>query len=114
MIKINVDEGYAFDFLSILKVKRNANQDINEPYNDCRNNLICQLGYKVFREIEDSIEYQKLVETNQLIFETIDKLKKEKVSAAYVDSLNYKRFIQKQEIQKKFFNKKQSEVKIGY
>ena len=88
MIKINVDEGYAFDFLSILKVKRKANKNINEPYNDCRNSLICQLGYKAFREIEDSTEYQKLIEINELIFQTIDKLKKEKVSAAYVDSLN--------------------------
>jgi len=114
MIKINVDEGYAFDFLAILNVKSKRNKDILTPHNECRDFLISQIGDELFLEIESSEEYKSLLDINELIFETIDKLKKGDVEAAYVDNLNYERFIHKKKIQDKFFDKGQSEIKIGY
>ena len=114
MIKINVDEGYAFDFLAILKVKAKRDKFLLEPHKDCRYLLVSQIGEELFSQVESSEEYKNLIGINELIFEAVEKARKDEVPASYIDNLNYKRFLSKKEIQDKFFDKRQSEIKIGY
>tara|TARA_R110000744_G_scaffold374418_1_gene487196 strand:+ start:358 stop:708 length:351 start_codon:yes stop_codon:yes gene_type:complete len=114
VIKINVDEGYAFDFLAILKVKAERDKFILESHKDCRYLLASQIGEELFSQVESSEEYKNLIDINELIFEAVEKARKDEVPASYIDNLNYKRFLSKKEIQDKFFDKRQSEIKIGY
>ena len=114
MIKINVDEGYAFDFLAILNVKAKRDKSSLEPHKKCRDFLVTQIGEELFLQVESSLEYKNLININELIFEAVGKAAKDKIPASYIDNLNYKRFLSKKEIQDKFFDKMQSEIKIGY
>jgi len=41
MLLISVDESYAFDYLSILYVKKNINPKANETYLECEQFKIC-------------------------------------------------------------------------
>ena len=118
MINLQVDESYAFDFLSILEVKlmyANEKQEHAQKSFNFYSNLIAeQVGDSLFDEIRESVEYKKLKESNQILFETIDNCKKYKMDAVIIDKLNYRRFQLKTELQKKFFNKSTNEFKLGY
>jgi len=54
------------------------------------------------------------LEANRETFEAVDKAKDDKVKASLIDKLNYKRYLCKQDLQKKFFNNNLREIKIGY
>ena len=114
-VKLIVDEAYAFDYLSILEVKykKTKKREQADAFVLCAANLANQLSN--YYEIIDSPEYEKLVSVNELIFETIDILKKGDNLGLTVDNLNYRRYVLKRELQEKFFpDKKLIETKIGY
>jgi hypothetical protein len=78
---------------------------------------IChQIGTALFNRIINSKEYDDLYDINEIIFDLVDKLKAdpESVSASEVNNNNYKRYLYKKELQRKFFNNDLSERKIGY
>ena len=116
MISLLVDESYAYDYLSILRVKalKNGSEGTISNFMHCSNNIKMQVGSKLHSEILDSIEYKNLLEVNKETFEAVDKAKDDKVKASLIDNLNYKRYLCKQDLQKKFFQSKQTEIKIGY
>ena len=60
MININVDEGYAFDFLSILQVKHETidSKELEERFTECKNYISKQIGSTLFSEIINSKEYK--------------------------------------------------------
>jgi len=108
MINIPVDEGHAFDFLSILAIKAESSED---PKNDeylkiVRKTLIQQLGIGHFAEVINSDAYQKLKLKNQIIFNLIDEIRynEHNISAKEIDDANMERFRAKSELQKQFFN----------
>lgn len=121
MIKLLVDEGYAFDYLSILEVKayQFLKEDTRRSYFDCKESILkefIRLGYSevLYHQILNSKEYQDLVFINKKVFDAVDKARygtEKDISAKEVDSLNMERFRLKQAIQNKYFKTKTQEVK---
>jgi len=114
MIKITVDEAYAFDYYSILELKFKKNSIREESINTIKDDLVSQLGIETFNTIINSDEYKQLFDSNELTFNAVDDAKSDKVSASYVDECNYKRMISKKKLQVKFFNGELTETKVGY
>jgi hypothetical protein len=113
MINLLVDEGYAFDYLSILEIKSSKNGN-KMAYNHCKENIISQIGLYEFLEIESSQEYKDLLEANFVTFNLVDAVKLNPCLGQEVDKSNYTRFLKKQALQKKFFGSSGQEIKIGY
>lgn len=114
MIFLQVDEAYAFDYLSILEVKKKKNSLITNAWSKCYVNLQIQFDSDKWFLIINSKEYADMVAANELTFNAVDKAKNNEVTAQYVDYCNYQRHIAKESFQKKFFNTNLSELKIGY
>jgi hypothetical protein len=119
MINVNLDEGYVFDMLSILKVKiSHASGDnlfkIYSAYELMENQIINQIGSEKYHQVVESQEYTDLLQSNALTFSLVDKTKKDNGLAKQVDDANYKRYLCKTALQKKFFQSDASETKIGY
>jgi len=114
MIKINVDEAYAFDYYCILDLKLKNGYIPKETVEVVKSDLISQVGEELVVEIINSNEYKELFRANELTFNAVDKAKTDDVLASYVDECNYRRMICKTNLQNKYFNNKLMEVKIGY
>jgi hypothetical protein len=114
MIRITVDEAYAFDYLSILQIKKEKGSD-NEKYIEyITKELTEQISQKKFKNVISSQEYLDLMNSNRLTFDAVDKAKTDEVLASYVDICNYERMKCKQKLQTKFFSYNLTETKIGY
>ena len=94
MINLLVDEGYAFDYLSILEIKSMKNGN-KEFYNICKENIIYQIGLSNFLEIESSNEYKNLLEANLNTFNLVDAVKTNSCLGKEVDESNYQRYLNK-------------------
>lgn len=112
MIKISVDEAYAFDYLSIIEIKARINKTINTQ--TTKNDIIDSIGIDKYNEVIESLEYKDLKSANLVVFEAVDMAKKFQIPASYVDYCNYQRMICKRKLQDKHFNNELTEVKIGY
>lgn len=111
MIKINVDEGYAFDYQAILEVKHKRGLIGPEMVSLIANDITQNIGWGKYREIIYSQEYLQLLDVNERVFKAVDRAKKDEVLASSVDSLNYERYICKKNLQEKFFNTELKEKK---
>jgi hypothetical protein len=114
MITLLVDEAYAFDYLSILEVKKEKYSSNYKTWLNCSNHLQNQFESEKWLSIISSEEYKNMIKANLLTFEAVDKAKTNEVTAQYVDKCNYQRHIAKINFQKKFFNTDLMESKIGY
>ena len=114
MINLLVDEAYAFDYLSILEVKKEKSKTSNDTWNTCYMYLKNQFDSQKWLSIINSEEYKDMIKANQLTFIAVNKAKNNEVTAQYVDYCNYQRHVAKQNFQKKFFTSDLSELKIGY
>lgn len=114
MITLLVDEAYAFDYLSILDVKKNKNPFNYDVWSQCYKNLQYQFDNDKWLSMIYSDEYKNMIKANELTFDAVDKAKRNEVTAKYVDECNYQRYVAKQKFQLKFFNSVLSEKKIGY
>jgi hypothetical protein len=114
MIKLTVDEAYAFDYYSILSLKYNNGFISEDILQTTKKDLEDSLESDLVETILNSSEYLSLLEANQLTFDAVDKAKEDLVTASYVDKCNYKRMLTKKALQTKFFNNELSETKIGY
>lgn len=105
MINILVDECYAFDYLSILEVKKNMNESDNFfAWDECFNFLKNQIGDEKFNEIIKSTEYNNLYISNLLTFDAVKKAREGKdILAKEVDDCNMVRFKCKVILQNKYF-----------
>lgn len=115
MINLKVDEGYAFDYLSILEVKKNLHpsETKTKSYRDCADFLKSQLQYGLFDEIIVSKEYDNLYKSNKKTFDLVDMARNSgPVTAKEVDDANMERFFCKQKLQKKYFGNNLVEEKI--
>lgn len=118
-LQLTVDAAYSFDFLSILEVKfdkstRSQKLILDDKLTFYSNEISEQIGDEKFQEIKNSREYIKLKDANLKLFELIDNCKKININAQAVDQYNYRRWQVKDELQKKFFGKSVSELKLGY
>jgi hypothetical protein len=103
MVKLSLDEGYAYDLLAICEVK---------IFKDIKN---AKLNYDLFfselqeqvkdkhLEILNSEEYKELLKANNETFDAVEKARYGTISAKEVDSLNMKRYNCKKNLQLKFF-----------
>ena len=103
MVKISLDEGYAYDLLAICEVKilkniENANINYDLIFNELQN----QIGQK-HSEILLSQEYKNLLKANYETFDAVEEARYGAISAKEVDSLNMLRFFRKKDLQLKFF-----------
>ena len=114
MINILVDEAYAFDYLSILEVKKQKSSISNDAWANCYIHLQNQFDNEKWLYIINSKEYENMIKANELTFDAVDKAKNNEVTAQHVDYCNYQRHTAKQNFQKKFFTSDLSELKIGY
>jgi hypothetical protein len=113
MINLNVDEAYAFDYLSILEIKKEKSSN-NTQWLDCWLYLQNQFESEKWLSMIHSEEYKNMIKANLLTFDAVDKAKNNEVTAQHVDYCNYQRHTAKQNFQKKFFTSDLSELKIGY
>lgn len=111
MINICVDEAYAFDFLSILEIKRNYSDQAMVNWHNCFNYLKAQLKADLFNEIINSKEYLDMISINNKTFDAVERARYGEISAKEVDDANMKRYYAKVALQNKFFNDKITEYK---
>lgn len=112
MINLYVDEAYAFDYLSILEIKKKNSDNDMLNYSSCERLITNQIGAELFDSIKTSVQYSKLVETNQLVYNQIERIRNgEKLDAKEVDDANMLRFKYKKDLQSHFFNTKLAEQK---
>lgn len=114
MITLLVDEAYAFDYLSILEVKKQRSFLSNDVWYKCHTHLQNQFDQEKWSAMINSDEYKNMIKANELTFDAVDKAKNNEVTAQHVDYCNYRRHIAKQNFQNKFFRSDLSEIKIGY
>ncbi len=118
MINIQVDEAYAFDFLSILHIKSGKNNFSDQSFDNwkrCYDYLKNQINNdQLWNKIMSSQEYKNIEAANLKTFDAVEKAKSNQVTAQYVDKCNYERYIAKREFQNKFFLNQITENKIGY
>lgn len=114
MINILVDEAYAFDYLSILEVKKSKSSNASDAWLKCYVYLQNQFDLEKWSLMIDSQEYRDMIKANELTFDAVDKAKTNDVTAQHVDYCNFQRHLAKQNFQKKFFTSDLSELKIGY
>lgn len=119
MIKISIDEGFAFDVLSISQVKlekcnNSLLKKLNDNFEKLKSEISNEIGEDKLLSILGSEEYQSLKDANQYVFELVDKTKLDNGLAREVDESNYNRYLKKINLQRKFFNNPVTEVKIGY
>ena len=114
MINLLVDEAYAFDYLSVLEVKKQKSSISNDAWAKCYVYLQNQFDNEKWLHMMHSKEYESMIKANELTFDAVDKAKNNEVTAQHVDYCNYQRHSAKQNFQKKFFTSDLSELKIGY
>lgn len=104
MITIKVDEGYAYDYLAILDVKRQKGVSNSEKnFKISFDHIQDQVGASLHSQVYSSDEYLKLTAVNRETFEAVEKARYGFISAKEVDELNMKRYYSKVALQKKFF-----------
>ena len=116
MIKISLDEAYAFDMLAILEVKiSNLSGEklakTLEKMSDMIEEFVEQIGRDKYNQIIYSVEYEKMIKANHKVFELIDKSKFDDGLAKVTDDANFERHIAKVAFQKRFFDSDLTEFK---
>lgn len=115
MLLLKVDEAYAFDYLSILFVKKELSDKNKENWNLCYEYLKEQINNEnLWNKIINSQEFKEMINANMITFDAVAKAKNNEVSAQYVDKCNYLRHTAKENFQKIFFNSDLLEQKFGY
>lgn len=118
MINIQVDEAYAFDFLSILYIKSEKNNFSGQPFDNwkkCYDYLKIQIDNdNLWNNIIFSQEFKNIEIANLKTFDAVERAKSNEVTAQYVDKCNYERYLAKKQFQNKFFPTQITETKIGY
>lgn len=122
MVTISVDEGYAFDILSIFQVKiHNCTDPVKletskRGFSMLYEELKAQLGQDKLSEIINSKEYDDLYTENQTTFVLVDAIRSSnEVSIGKdIDNTNLARFDCKRRLQSKFFNSQMVETKTKH
>ena len=105
-LNIEVDAGYAFDYLAILIVKEARDLVDFNVVDNCAFNIAEQIGnLELFESIVHSAEFENLIMRNSDTFDLVDKARKSPATdlAKQVDDSNQERFYAKKALQKKFF-----------
>lgn len=115
MINIIVDEGYAFDLLSILKIKSDFYPDKNlNTYNNLFDSIKSQIGAEKFNTIIESDFYLELLVENRNMWDIISQINNGvKVDGIEINTMNSIRHEKKRNLQKHFFDSELTENKYN-
>lgn len=105
MIKILVDEAYAFDYLSILEVKDSELRDRVAAH------IAKQIGVMKTMNIYASDEYDQLYNANKALFDCVERARYGTITAKELDEANMERHKAKQALQAEFFQTQLTETK---
>ena len=114
MMKIEVDEAYAFDMLAIMELKAeysptDMNKIIKEEF---LKTIRKQLGNELTSDIRASYEYSQLLDANRKAYLLVDRIfADEEFSAHLVHNANMERYQWKRKIQHNFFGQDLNEQK---
>jgi len=113
MINLLVDEAYAFDFISVLDIKKTNSSKNKENFDITCEYVRTQVGHELFDNIINSDLYDEMVNANKVIYDLIDDIRVRyiKMDAKIVDDANNQRFFLKRKLQEQFFNDKLTESK---
>lgn len=111
MINLEVDEAYAFDYLSILQLKNEYHG--NKAFVTCYDTIVKQLGVELMILIISSPEYARVLEANRKVFWIIEEMRETSftIDARLVDRMNTERYNAKKQLQKVFFGNDVTEFK---
>jgi hypothetical protein len=120
MIKIELEEAFAFDLLAILIVKMFKCDDEQKReviWNEALQlmfNIKSQIGDQLYYEIFDSEEFKNMIGANRKTFELVDLARNsdEGSLAKQVDISNMERFFCKKALQQAFFKTELKEQKL--
>ena len=73
MINLLVDEAYAFDYLSVLEVKKQKSSISNDAWAKCYVYLQNQFDNEKWSHMMHSKEYENMIKANELTFDAVDK-----------------------------------------
>lgn len=105
MITLPVDEAYAFDFLSVIDVKRKKSARDQTTFKDLCVEIESQIGKDLFKKILESKIYAEMVKVNQNIYDMIDMIRDDivEMDAKVIDDANNERYRLKKKLQDEFF-----------
>ncbi len=111
MIDLQVDEAYAFDYLSILQLKHEYHG--NKEFINCYQQIVKQVGVELMHKIVASQEYGRVIAANRKVFEIIEEMRQTNytIDARMVDRMNTERYNAKKQLQKTFFGNDVTEFK---
>lgn len=115
MINLLVDEAYAFDFISVLDIKKNNSSKDQENFDITCDYIRSQVGHELFDLIINSQIYNEMIEANKVIYDLIDDIRVRHIimDAKIVDDANNQRFFLKKKLQENFFNDNLTESKTN-
>jgi hypothetical protein len=97
------DEGFAFDYLAILEVKKNNNPAQSHIWMNCVAYMSSQFPKEFWDSLISSKEYSDMVEINQKVFNAVEQARYGEITAKEVDNCNMERYNAKQKFRNKFF-----------
>lgn len=103
MISLLVDEAYAFDYLSILYIKKERNIYNYNEWKNCEQFLKSQYDDNTWNTIINSEEFKNLIRVNNELFDSVEQAKNNNISAKALNDKNIERFSYKQIFQKNLF-----------
>jgi len=101
-VQLLVDLGYAFDYYSILEIKKDLNLLKQEIVDGVKTHLTSQLTLSSFTIIVNSVEYKNLIEANKQTFDAVERARYGTITAKEVDDCNMLRYNAKINLQKAF------------
>ena len=113
MINLSTEESFALDYLSILEIKKDRYNKIEE-FNRCLDQLRWEIGPELFDIIISSQEYFNLKNANIKTFDAVDRARYgsiNDITAKEVDDCNFDRHKAKSALQEKFFKTQLKEFK---
>lgn len=114
MLKIEVDEAYAFDMLAVLEIKCCRSGEDAKNYAHFLDNIEEQIGVEKTRLILQSPEYHMLVDANRVVFDMIEQIcAGHRLDALLVHEANMGRFSGKKALQSAFFGGELAERKTA-
>lgn len=115
MINLLVDEAYAFDFISVLDIKKTNSSKDQENFNITCDYIRSQIGHELFDLIINSDVYHLMININKKIYDLIDDIRilHKQMDAKIVDDINTQRFFLKRKLQEQFFNDNLTESKTN-
>lgn len=113
MIKLEMDEAYVFDFLSVLDIKQQNSKKDENNFNVISHQIKDQIGDDLYNRIIKSEIYLNLIKTNKIIYDLIDLMRQTKqyLDARVIDGVNTQRYLMKRRLQSEFFDTELTENK---